>query len=143
LFVVVVARTGDFATAADARKKGVNVQKAFKSRNIELAQKLDVTNELLRKLEDAKIIDSASFRRIKNIKDNSDKVDDLLYVIERRDDSLLPDFCKILRDVDQLNVVKLILPDGHYLRHELIPDELDAELKQTVEPRYGLPGYLY
>jgi hypothetical protein len=70
-------------------------------------------------------------------------VDELLKVVQRRDDSLLPEFCKILIKVDQLHVVKLILPDGHHLRCELIPDELDTELILTVEPRYGLPGDLY
>jgi hypothetical protein len=134
----------ELVTSRPTRKPAaLTFKKVFADKTSELAEKLDVTNELLRKLQDAKIIDPASFRRIKDIKDNSDKVDDLLNVIVRRDDSLLPDFCRILRVVDQLHVVKLILPDGHYLRHELIPDELDAELKQTVEPRYGLPGYLY
>jgi hypothetical protein len=70
-------------------------------------------------------------------------VDELLVLFKRRDDSLLPEFCKILKDVGQLHVVKLILPDGHSLRFELLPVELDTELIVTVEPRYGLPGDLY
>jgi hypothetical protein len=115
---------------------------AFNCKQNKLAEELDVSDELLHKLNDAKIINAASCERIKKIQYNADKVDELLHVIERRDDSLLPDFCKILRDLDQLNVVKLILPDGHYLRDELIPDELTTELMLTTEPRYRLLGDL-
>lgn len=118
-------------------------KEAFGGKAFELASKLKVTNELLLKLMDAKIIDSASFRRIKKSYYNSGKVGDLLHVVEQRDDSLLPDFCRILKDVEQLDVVKLILPNGHYLRYELIPCEVDAKLVITVEPRYGLLGDLY
>jgi hypothetical protein len=101
---------------------------------------------LLRKLKDAKrrgLLIRPVLKGLKKIDDNSDKVDELLKVVQRRDDSLLPEFCKILIKVDQLHVVKLILPDGHHLRCELIPEELDTELILTIEPRYGLPGDLY
>jgi hypothetical protein len=123
--------------------KALTFAEAFGHKHYDLSQKLDVTTELLRKLKDASIIDAASYERIKKVDDSSDKVDELLKVVQRRDDSLLPEFCKILIKVDQLHVVKLILPAGHHLRCELIPDELDTELIVTVEPRYGLPGDLY
>lgn len=71
-----------------------------------------MTNTLLRKLADAKIIDSATVLRIRALIVNSDKVDNLLDVVELCDKSLLPVFCQILIDVDQKHVVDAILPDG-------------------------------
>jgi hypothetical protein len=117
--------------------------KAFKGKEYFLGQKLDVTDKLLRKLKDANLIDEASFTKIKKLDDNASKVDELLDVVKRRDDSLLPKFCEILKDVDQLHVVERILPGEHSLRFELVPDALDTKLIITVEPRYGLPEDLY
>jgi uncharacterized Fe-S cluster-containing protein len=123
--------------------KTLTFSDAFNSKGYELGRKLDVTDELLRKLKDAKLIDEASFKRIKKLDDNPSKVDELLDVVKRRGDSLLPKFCEILKDIGQLHVLEIILPDGHYLRREFLPDKLDTELIKTVEPRYGLPGDLY
>jgi hypothetical protein len=131
------------ASQATVEKHTLTFEKAFRDKRYKLSQKLDVTNELLRKLKDANIVDSASFERIKKIDEKSDKADELLKVVQRRDDSLLPEFSRILIKVDQLAVVKFILPDGHHLRFELIPEELDTELVKTIEPRYGLPRDLY
>jgi hypothetical protein len=131
------------ASRLDSRTATLTFAKVFDSKKTELARKLDVTDELLRKLDDAHIIDKASSEKIREKFRNDRKVDELLSVVQRRDDTLLPEFCKILKDIGQSHVVKLILPHGHSLRFELLPDELDPELIVIVEPRYGLPGDLY
>jgi hypothetical protein len=51
----------------ESRTATLTFAKVFSGKKTELAQKLDVTDELLRKLEDAKIIDEASFQRIKKL----------------------------------------------------------------------------
>jgi hypothetical protein len=71
---------------------------AFKGNKTWLAEKFDVTNGLLRALDDADIINGEHLLKIKQTSNNADRVDELLSILERQDDSLFSKFCDILTE---------------------------------------------
>lgn len=79
---------------------------AFRGKTDTLAQKLDVTDKLLRKLIDKRIIEDEHFSDIKEVKAKSRRVDKLLEALERRDDSLFSKFCDVLTEEGQGHVAK-------------------------------------
>jgi hypothetical protein len=115
----------------------------FKGKSSYLSEKLEVSDSLLRKLKDTQLITQEHVTEIQEKSSNGKKVDCLLEILGYRDDSQLRDFFKILIDEGQPHVVKMLLPEDHSMRSELFPEELDAELKEIVEPDYGLTELLY
>ena len=74
---------------------------------------LKVTDDLLRKLTEAQLLEERNIARIKSNDENSEKVKSLLELLEDRDDSQLIDFCKILKTVDQFDIVEELLLRGY------------------------------
>jgi Caspase recruitment domain len=121
---------------------------AFRGKHTVLAAKLEVSDELLRKLMDKEIILPRHVSDIENARDEA-KVGKLLEILQRRDDSLVGDFCKILESDGQRHVKAIILQEEENSRR--LPGQIDAkdvpqleaELKEILEPDYGLLETLY
>ena len=107
---------------------------AFEGKREILTEKLEVSDDLLRKLNDAKILESRHFDDIIDIRRNCNRVDKLLEILKMRDDKLLHEFCNILDQSGQQHVVDILMPE---LRH------VSGELYEIVEPFYGLELKLY
>jgi hypothetical protein len=108
---------------------------AFKGNEEWLAEKLSVTKELLRALKDKGIIKEASVSTIDKEVDESDKVDALIKILRRANDAFLSTFCDILIEQEQEHVVERIWPE----KCSASSSKLVSELKEVLEPDYGLP----
>ena len=97
---------------------------AFNGKKEKLAQKLEVSNDMLRSLEDKEIITSRHACVIKKIMVESDKVNQLLDVLGRRDDTLFDLFCDVFKKHGQQHVVAI-----------LTTKTPSKELCQIIEPR--------
>lgn len=95
----------------------MSFRQAFEGKAVYLAENLEVTLELLRRLKDKKIILQSHVNRINNIPDNGAKVDVLLEILQRRPDSMFPEFCAALEAEDQPAIAKsLNQPNYQWLR---------------------------
>jgi hypothetical protein len=122
-----------------SQTSSVTFKNAFENKSDLLEKTLKVTDDLLLKLKDARLLEDYDVRWIKYKAENSSKVKELLDKIGHRNDSLLIDFCKILKTVGQFNVVRTIIPKEDPIRFELIREELE----KIIEPDCGLPAKLY
>jgi hypothetical protein len=109
-------------------ERELTFEAVFEGNLVLLVKKLDVSDNLLSRLENEKVITPEHFEKIEKESSNEKKVRRLLKILERRDESLLRPFCKILIDDDQRNVVEILLPEGHPMRSEFFPEILDAQL---------------
>ena len=100
----------------------------FDGKHDEISRTLNATDSLLNKLHDKKIIRDEHVVQIKIINsiDTYGRADRLRSELEYIDDSLFIAFCRILKDDGQLNVLRIILPEGTDLRAKLIPDTTDT-----------------
>ena len=85
---------------------------AFDGKSVELQEKLNVTDRLLSKLLDSKLINKHKFNEIRIISEKAAKVECLLDVLRPRDDSLFEVFCTILEEEDQAHLVKILQNDN-------------------------------
>lgn len=78
-----------------------------------MANKLTVNSRLLRQLQENDFILKEDAGKLKRTKENGEKVDELIGILERCDDSKLPKFFEILRNdvVRQGGVVTQIWPE--------------------------------
>lgn len=84
-------------------------EEAFKGKLVLLAEKLEVSDKLLRLLKDANILNDHHVAEIRIIQINSSKVDKLIDILRRRDDRQVKLFCDKLTEADQAHVVKILL----------------------------------
>jgi uncharacterized protein YqgV (UPF0045/DUF77 family) len=110
-------------------------ESAFKGNEGWLAKKLSVTKELLRALKDKGIIKEESVTKIDKEVDEGDKVDTLIKILCRGNDAFLSTFCDILIEQNQKHVVERIWPE----KYSVSSSKLVSELKEVLEPDYGLP----
>jgi hypothetical protein len=131
-------------------------EEAFKGHDEWLTKKLEVSSRLLNKLKDKGIVTEEHVEEIGNVLSSAKKVTMLLRVLERRDDASFPDFCEILKAVEQQHVVAKICPEltpsskddlepnakRRRVDPEQIAEKMKAELTEILEPDYGLPQQL-
>jgi hypothetical protein len=111
---------------------------AFKDKKQVLAEMLQVSDDLLHKLREVNLINASELAEMDIIYNENQKSWELLGALERRSSSLFIDFCEILKTCGHLCALKTMLPKGHVVRLEVLPDELEAELEELIEPNYGL-----
>jgi hypothetical protein len=87
-------------------------KEAFENKKDVLTKTLKVTDDLLCELTRARLLKEEEYKYY-------DSVERLLDRLERCDDSLLVDFCKVLKAVGQYDVVKIMIPKEHPIRFEL------------------------
>jgi hypothetical protein len=114
---------------------------AFEGKTEWLAAKLDVTDELLRALFDAHIINQEHLWEIEQTSDKFHRVDKLCRILECQDDRKFLEFCEILTKKGQQFVVDKLRSTGKQSTDQP-KNELEDELKEILEPDYGLPYFL-
>jgi hypothetical protein len=120
-------------------------QIAFEGKTHWLADNLDVTKKLLRKLVDEKIIKLEHLLEIKSITGNDGKVDELLSILRRRDGRLFSTFCDILTKDDQQHVTCILRWTGTttFQTSDKQKNGMEVELEEILELDYGLPSKLF
>jgi len=136
-------------------------QSAFNRKKYDLSTELNVTTQLLLKLQDEKILTEEQCQSLHAKQTNIDKAAELLRMLERRVDSEFDVFCSVLIQLGQLSVVKIIRPEPEpkpvpecttkqdsacipeEQHHVEAVDDHAAELGEIIEIDYGLPDALY
>jgi hypothetical protein len=93
-------------------------KEAFENKKDVLTKTLKVTDDLLCELTRARLLEEEE--QYEYSAEESDSVEKLLDRLERCDDALLVDFCKVLKAVGQYHVVKIMIPKEHPLRFEIV-----------------------
>jgi hypothetical protein len=102
------------------------IHEAFNGIEKWLGEKLEVTDVLLRELKDNELIFNEHVETINATVSKSKKVDELLRVLERRDDSALEVFCNILDNQGQQHVAKEIRSNANRKRLNRSSSRADA-----------------
>lgn len=113
-------------------------KEVFRDKKDQLETGLSVSSNFLRKFMDAALIPKRDIES-----GGYFSAQEFLDLLESCDSTRLIEVCKILRENHNLRIVMMILPARHRVRYEVIPEELEAELENILEPDYGLPDKLY
>ena len=92
-------------------------KEAFRGKEVILAEKLDMTDSLLRRMKTRGVILQSHITKIKTGLDNGAQVDILLEILERRPDSLFETFCDVLNEEERDDIVEILRKPNYNSLH--------------------------
>ena len=113
-------------------------EKAFHGKTYQLLHVLDVSIPLLCLLRDKELLTYLQVESLNVIEDKSKKVEELLQILRRLDDSKFDVFCSVLVTVGQPAIVKIIRPDAEPTQRRSDASQYVTELSSTCVPREQL-----